>query len=935
MIPDFQKTSLLIPSQLPAFVRENPDYDKFVTFLQAYYEWMEQNGNVTERSKNILNYKDIDKTSEEFLDYFKNEFLQYFPKEVLIDERTAIKYARQLYYTKGTPASYSFLFRILYDSDFDIFYTKDAVLRASNGLWYVAKSLKLASGNTKFLNTTGLRIFGETTKTIATIENSIITGNRVEIFISDITRLFESGEFVRVVDANNQDVLFDGEVLRAKIVGQISQIRIDPNNRGLLYQPGDPVVVFGGLNSANSIGATAVVGTTTAGSIQRINVVNGSYGFRPDPNTIITISNAPGATAILGSIDPDPKKTANVGLLSIEAIAPKRFVDIGNTNYGFSNTVSANANTRLIDAFTFSEFSAYPISSVIVTNGGGGIKLIPTVQATSIYQNDLGDTIDLGNLGILAPIQIINGGHGYQVNDTIIFSGGSGIGARANVTAVSANGTITDIEYVYGNSRDYPLGGLGYTETFLPSVSVLSANVSAANASIIVPGILGRGATFSIITDRTGSISTINVTNPGEDYVTGPKVSLKVQDILVSNVAIGNLPEKNDLIYQGATANDATYAAYVDSLSVYQFNANPTESIYNLRLYNYNATPNTALILKTDKNINYQMVGAALDSNYNSSGVRTYGDGNAKANASFLNGLSISQGQYLNSRGKPSSSDVLQSNIYNNYTYIITVEKEIEKYRDLLLNLLHPSGMNFLGRYVLKSNTEFKLDTVTALYQSYSLDFYTGYTGTTAHMYANFTNQSNNIIKFQDLAGANIANIIFADVDTLILTPTNGPSVVSRVVSVNHINDTVTIASNVWLTFANVAFVNGEAGSNVINITSLTGAYDIINNGNYSNTSYPIKDIVYVGDTILVDNNTSKVVQSVDFENDTIYLTTNLTSNVSNSYLAVNRTFVANTALNSRQIYITGPLGQVYVPEITTEDGDTLTTEDDRTILVG
>lgn len=141
MIPDFQKTSLLIPSQLPSFVRENPDYDKFVTFLQAYYEWMEVNGNVTERSKNILNYKDIDRTTEEFLQYFTDEFLQYFPQEVLIDKRTAVKYARQLYYTKGTPASYQFLFRVLYDSDFDIFYTKDAVLKASDGSWYVARSL--------------------------------------------------------------------------------------------------------------------------------------------------------------------------------------------------------------------------------------------------------------------------------------------------------------------------------------------------------------------------------------------------------------------------------------------------------------------------------------------------------------------------------------------------------------------------------------------------------------------------------------------------------------------------------------------------------------------------------------------------------------------------------------------------------------------------
>ena len=52
-----KKTSLLIPSQLPEFVRDEPSYQKFVLFLQSYYEWLEQNGNVTDRSKNLLNYK--------------------------------------------------------------------------------------------------------------------------------------------------------------------------------------------------------------------------------------------------------------------------------------------------------------------------------------------------------------------------------------------------------------------------------------------------------------------------------------------------------------------------------------------------------------------------------------------------------------------------------------------------------------------------------------------------------------------------------------------------------------------------------------------------------------------------------------------------------------------------------------------------------------
>ena len=52
MITSGQKTSLLIPSQLPAYIRENPDYDNFVSFFQAYYEWMETDGQVLDRAQN-------------------------------------------------------------------------------------------------------------------------------------------------------------------------------------------------------------------------------------------------------------------------------------------------------------------------------------------------------------------------------------------------------------------------------------------------------------------------------------------------------------------------------------------------------------------------------------------------------------------------------------------------------------------------------------------------------------------------------------------------------------------------------------------------------------------------------------------------------------------------------------------------------------------
>ena len=1025
------KTSLLISSQLPEFVRDSPEYANFTLFLKAYYEWMEQEGQVTNRSKNLLSYKDIDTTTDEFIDYFVNEFLPYFPQDTLLSKQETIKVARQLYQSKGTPASYQLLFRILFNSDFDVFYTKDAVLKASSGEWYVTKSLKVSGGliyiksvqhtgnnitletffphgisangkitvsgltsdtyppngkytvNTvpssttltythsqnptgtinannanlfvaggiidpNFLKIQNLRVFGETTKSIATVENTVLSGTKVEVFISNIERLFQSGEYIRVVDNNNQTVMFNGYPLRGKIVGQVSQLNIDAKNRGLLYQPGDPVIVDGGLEYSTGVGAKGQIALTTAGAITSANVVTGGYGYTTD--STITVTKAPGAIITIPSISLggyNPAGIANVSI-PINSIALKQYLTIGNSNYYFSNTANTNANTTLANAFTFATFSTYPIASVSLQNGGGGITEVPQLFAKSVYSlDDYTHTADLANLGILAPIQIINGGDGYQANDKIVFSGGTGVGASANVKTVSGSGAITSVSYVYDTSFNYPLGGMGYTRTTLPTLSITSAN--GANASLYVSGILGDGATFSVSVDRAGSITTINLTQPGEDYIATPNVSFKIQDILVANVSISNPPQKDDVVYQGANTNTATYIAKVDSVTLLRNDADPTLSNYNLRVFNYNSTPNTSLQLNiANKNIHMIPAGSSAPfsgnvsiylasdgkiytRNYNQYGIITYGDGNAKGTAQFLNGLVIGQGQYLSTKGQPSSFDVLQSDVYNNYTYQITVSKEIAKYRDVLLNLLHPTGMKVIGRFAMNSNNFVNFHGIEAVNQGKTLKNYTGYPASSVSMVTDFDNGSNNIIQFNNLANANLSSFVFGN-SYIQISPVNGPNIHAEVNTIDPIANTVTLKTSTWLTFGNVAYVSAQTTSNIINILSVTKNYDIVNNGNYSNTAYPLKDIVFAGDRILIGSNTSntRTVTAVDWIGGKIYLSSNSNITTSNTLLAVNRTLSAQT-----NVTIFGPVGIQYVPQLTTEDGQILTTEDGNIILLG
>jgi hypothetical protein len=975
------KTSLLIPSQLPEFVRDSDEYKNFNLFLNAYYEWLEtinitdkfnkspaaNNQGVTYASKNLLNYNDIDSTIDDFIDYYTNDFLQYFPKDILISKQKAIKFARELYQSKGTISSYKFLFKILYNSDFDVFFTRDAVLRASAGEWYIAKSLKLSTTDSRFLNISNYRIIGETTKSIATIETSVLAGNKIEVFISNIERLFQSGEFARIVNNLNQDVYINGSILRAKIVGQINQINIDASadKRGLLYQPGDPVVVYGGLSSNTSASAKAEVSTITKGAITSIKVVNGGYGF-PDP-AVYTGSNARDPLSFINISDSENSKAAahvafinsngpisNIANVPINSIFLAKDVRINNTTFSFfESNGTANSNTTLANAFTFVSYTGYPISSVYVDNGGGGISKIPTVTANSTYTTDYYVKTPLQNLGILGPILIINGGNGYRANDQIVFSGGSGRGARANVLSVNSTGAITSVSYVFASKTEGPLGGSGYRNDSLPTLSVNSANAQASNASLYVPSILGTTASFSLTLDRTGSITTISVLDAGEDYIAKPNVSLKIQDILVSNVYLINLPQKGDLVYQGSSKESASVLATVDSITSLTTDNNELLNKYNLRIFDYTNKVNTSIKLNIDKSsgnirmipvnsgtaytqdiITYTLPATASSPavtyhrNYGDKGTIEYGDGTAKATATFLNGLVVSQGQYLNTKGQASSYDVLQSDIYNNFTYQITVEKEIEKYRDILYNLLHPAGMKVIGRYALRHNNVVNTHSQQALLKYKTLEAYTGYPASNVRITTNFTNKSNNIVNFYNLLGAQVNNFVLID-STINMVNENGFSITSEIVSATK--DTVKLKNNVWLTYANVAYVSANANSNVINILSLTGSYDYINNKNYSNTSYPLKDIVYAGDSILIGSNVSnsKIINSVDYVNGLIYLQTNANITIANTLLSVNRNF------NATSVKIYGAIGQEYIPQLTAEDGTIITTEDGAIITLG
>jgi len=133
-------TSSLISSQVPEFVRA--DYPTFVAFVEAYYEYLDENG------VDLTTLRDLDTTLDDFIKYFKSELAVNMPANISVDDRFILENIKSHYLAKGSEASYKLLFRLLYNKNVQVGYPGTQMLRCSDGRWQqdVSIFLKVSTG---------------------------------------------------------------------------------------------------------------------------------------------------------------------------------------------------------------------------------------------------------------------------------------------------------------------------------------------------------------------------------------------------------------------------------------------------------------------------------------------------------------------------------------------------------------------------------------------------------------------------------------------------------------------------------------------------------------------------------------------------------------------------------------------------------------------
>jgi len=190
--------SNLIQSMFPSFYSDN-DGQMFMTFVQSYFEWLEQPGNPVYYARRHIQNHDIDLAAEQFLIHFKNKFTP----DIIYNSESSIpdmvKHSLEFYRSKGADLSFNLFFSLVYGVPATIKHPGDYVFTLSSGNWHKDIYLELTPSetNNQFI---GQEILGVNSGATAFVDRLVrrIIGSRIVdvVYISAINGTFHFGELI-------------------------------------------------------------------------------------------------------------------------------------------------------------------------------------------------------------------------------------------------------------------------------------------------------------------------------------------------------------------------------------------------------------------------------------------------------------------------------------------------------------------------------------------------------------------------------------------------------------------------------------------------------------------------------------------------------------------------------------------------------------------
>ena len=482
--------SNLIQSQFPAFYNESGP--TLIAFVQAYYEWMEQEGNPIYQARNLLEYNRIDSTVEEFLVHFSNTYLQGLQFASVAEKRLTVKKILDLYRAKGSLRALKLLFQLVFKEDIEVYLPATDILKPSDGVWTVPQYLEISntSRNKEFV---GKQITGFASKATGYVDRLVrkrISSKYVDLFFVTNTseNNFRVGELLT----------FDNDLSKPcpSVLGSLNSLLVSDGGAELAV--GEIV----SLTSDYGRGATA--------RITEIEDTTGVVNFKLEP----TVDNRGNLTG---------------------------FADGGDGGWGFSklysnvfisNAVITYANVQLSGANAFlSKFIGVSFNRVPITLAGVAISNTTGGFTCTAANVAISDRVTItGTLGGTGTITGYTTGTEYKI-DTVTGVAPSVTGFKlkttANVAIVTTAGTPTGLTYtatlapVTANAFLFTNTAMGlinlsdgitsrYNRIYTSTGNAQLVTVSSGNFANIEIGTVNSTETVFNYTDMVGSNNVSN-----------------------------------------------------------------------------------------------------------------------------------------------------------------------------------------------------------------------------------------------------------------------------------------------------------------------------------------------------------------------------------------------------------------------------------------
>ena len=697
----------------------------------------------------LLDYSDIDHTTEEFLNYFQTDLAPAFDLGLTVNKRLTIKNIKDLYQQKGTEDSLKFLMRLVYGQDAEVRYPYNETIFASDSNYSQKRRVNVQMQKTghvpqatdkiiQYQDSTKLHVIAE-----SVVESVFLTNLNLDEYSLEITDnhkgTFTEGGLVDLVDRDgitievatiqglvhsiNHDasatyvsvdsedgmiltetgdntLLEDGGLLLKEAVDfdllfeDGGGILLEGGNAGSMYSNADKINFIGGKDNLDTEEAVASVSGLSLGGVQRIFIETGGTNYEGGEMVVFDnfATGGSGAAGVLGSVGDE-------------------VIQENHETFGQYEYIASAGQTTFSGDDIHGKSLFFNDNSIRVFKNG--IERTPNTSHTKFDYSHKNDRVvfeEPTNAGDVIEIVIEYYRMVYEDGRVINYN--------------STDGRIREVLITDGGAgyhtlpKCYPGGHVFVKDItgFVTGEQLQQRESGSTTATATILEIDTRLKRITVLRDNThigvfadgksvkGGTSEVTTLINNQNVATGTGAKL-----FTYSDNIGAIEELN-ILEQG---NRFTSDAVVSPSSTFpMLITTPTSSLNTGEVIVGDISGATATVLSYDQDrhiLKYRnLKGSFLQdervayANVDSFSVMFDDPYNGRGT---FGGEGVIQEQFL---GDKSWLDATASNIHDNHryqshSYVVKVGESINKWRSIVKDLLHPAGHIFFGEVAIEN----------------------------------------------------------------------------------------------------------------------------------------------------------------------------------------------------------------------------------------